>query len=304
MMFLTLLHNYFAANARAKKIFTGSLCTVLDPWCGTSSYNGHKGTDIRLRTVNDIAFGYEVLAAASGVVKAVRDGEPDMLIVTKKDAERVRGKECGNGVVLAHGNGYETQYCHMKKGSIRVKSGQRIETGETIGLIGLSGHTQFPHLHLTLRKDGSWIDLVSGERPKGFCAGVLDANTYLSANGRATLPISPRQIIASGISGSRVDHNKLVSSGLPGPASTNDKLTIGWVWLINLSKGDEIHLRLTDPTGRVRENSLDPLTRGKAAYSAYIGSRTSPVPGAYELSINVTNERQIVLKKRFEYFVE
>jgi hypothetical protein len=46
----------------------------------------------------------------------------------------------------------------MKKGSVQVKTGEIFEAGRVLGQIGLSGHTQFPHVHLSVRKDGKMVD--------------------------------------------------------------------------------------------------------------------------------------------------
>jgi murein DD-endopeptidase MepM/ murein hydrolase activator NlpD len=41
-------------------------------------------------------------------------------------------------------------YAHLKQGSVRVKSGDRIVAGQVLGLLGNSGNTPEPHLHLQL----------------------------------------------------------------------------------------------------------------------------------------------------------
>jgi hypothetical protein len=48
----------------------------------------------------------------------------------------IAGKECGNGVLIEHEGGWRTQYCHMAKGSVRVKPGDQLTTGQPIGLVG------------------------------------------------------------------------------------------------------------------------------------------------------------------------
>ena len=70
--------------------------------CGPLSYDGHDGTDIALATRAEMAAGVSVLAAASGRVKGMRDGIADFAPV-------IADKECGNGVVIDHGDGWETQ---------------------------------------------------------------------------------------------------------------------------------------------------------------------------------------------------
>ncbi len=42
----------------------------------------------------------------------------------------------------------------MRKGTLRVKPGDIIKRGQILGLIGLSGNTTFPHVHLAVRHAG------------------------------------------------------------------------------------------------------------------------------------------------------
>ena len=74
--------------------------------CGHMSYDGHKGTDFRIRSMKDMETGVNVLAATGGVVKALRDGMAD-IDYKKVDAKLLAGKECGNGIVVTHDNGWK-----------------------------------------------------------------------------------------------------------------------------------------------------------------------------------------------------
>ncbi|MFA3918969.1 M23 family metallopeptidase [Ruegeria hyattellae] len=128
-----------------------------DFMCGALSYDGHKGTDFALPTLRAMQQGVDVRAAAPGIVQGTRNSMPDQLYSNDTTAQ-VDGRECGNGVVLKHPDGWETQYCHLRQGSVRVSSGEIVDAGTVLGQIGLSGKTQFPHLHLSVRKGGQVID--------------------------------------------------------------------------------------------------------------------------------------------------
>ena len=175
---LTLLIFLCAAPALALELALPVACTVGgDCWvqqyvdhdagagstdyaCGVASYDGHDGTDIRvLHTGVDVA----VLAAAAGRVKAVRDGVVDRLVKSPADLAAVAKFQCGNGVVIIHEDGWETQYCHLRKGSVSVKTGDVIGAGDQLGLIGFSGEAAFPHVHVTVRKDGKVVDPFSAD---------------------------------------------------------------------------------------------------------------------------------------------
>ncbi|MCZ4354526.1 M23 family metallopeptidase [Roseovarius aestuarii] len=128
-----------------------------DYMCQGLSYDGHKGTDFSLMSQRAMQEGVAVIASAPGTVRAIRNNMPDRMY-TDDMAEEMKGRACGNGVAIAHANGWETQYCHMRQGSVSVRAGQTVARGTPLGLIGLSGRTQFPHVHLTVRKDGQHVD--------------------------------------------------------------------------------------------------------------------------------------------------
>ena len=90
-------------------------------------------------------------------MQALRDGIPGIAYTPARATELV-GKECGNGVVIAQDQSWETQYCHLKERSISVKVGDTVQVGDVLGKIRLSGRTQFPHVHITVRHNGTRID--------------------------------------------------------------------------------------------------------------------------------------------------
>ena len=58
----------------------------------------------------------------------------------------------GNMVHLRHANGYQTQYLHLSR--ILVRTGQRVESGDRIGLVGRTGLATGPHLHFNFLQQG------------------------------------------------------------------------------------------------------------------------------------------------------
>jgi hypothetical protein len=122
--------------------------------CHGLSYDGHTATDIALPTRDRIAERVAVRAAAPGIVQGLRDGVADVLYT----GQDLGGQDCGNGVVIDHGEGWVTQYCHLRQGSVSVAMGDIVATGDRLGDIGLSGRTEFAHVDFTLRKDGVPVD--------------------------------------------------------------------------------------------------------------------------------------------------
>ena len=133
-----------------------------DHQCGRLSNDGHKGTDFRLATQRDLARDVAVLAAADGRVRAVRDGMPD-ISVNRIGLDALNGRDAGNSVVIDHGDGWATQYAHLKLGSVAVMPGARVRAGDVIGTVGLSGRTEFPHVHFEVRRDGDAVDPFTGQ---------------------------------------------------------------------------------------------------------------------------------------------
>ncbi|MCB1493465.1 MAG: M23 family metallopeptidase, partial [Rhodobiaceae bacterium] len=253
-----------------------------DPWCGTSTYDGHKGTDFRVLSLRDVARGVEVVAMADGVVRAARDGMEDRLVSTDEDRTSIESRECGNGLILQHGAGLETQYCHMRRGSVRVAPGARVRKGEVLGFVGASGMAAFPHVHVTLRRDGKVIDPFTGLAAGQACAGPgaaagtggLMDDTAIAALGDPGLPV----LLSAGFADAPVGDKQLVRGLSPKLPDTASAALVGYVWAINLARGDRIRISI-DRDGRpFSAQSTDPLDRSKAVYVAYSGKKGHPQP--------------------------
>src|SRR5688572_19553698 len=89
--------------------------------CGLQTYEKHTAVDIRVPDMAAQRRGVAVLAAAPGKVLRTRDGVADKTIGQAADPRDPVG--CGNAVVIDHGAGWQTSYCHMANGSVRVKPG-------------------------------------------------------------------------------------------------------------------------------------------------------------------------------------
>ncbi|SLN51993.1 Murein DD-endopeptidase MepM [Roseivivax jejudonensis] len=157
-----------------------------DYTCGIKSRDAHYGTDFALLSFNAMERGVDVLAAADGVVEATRDDEDDIPFTPERRAA-IEGRECGNAVRIGHDNGYQSLYCHMKKGSIAVSSGDRVSAGDTLGQVGLSGETNYPHVHFALLRGSERVDPFAPD------------STATCGAGGDTLWLDPPAYIRSGL---------------------------------------------------------------------------------------------------------
>jgi murein DD-endopeptidase MepM/ murein hydrolase activator NlpD len=65
-------------------------------------------------------------------------------------------------VTVAHGADVRTMYAHLS--AVRVQVGARVAAGETVGLVGATGHATGPHLHFEVRVRGAAVDPLAALR--------------------------------------------------------------------------------------------------------------------------------------------
>jgi murein DD-endopeptidase MepM/ murein hydrolase activator NlpD len=265
--------------------------------CGTATYNSHSGVDFRLLSAADVSKSVPVIASADGKVKGQRDGVTDVFFSEQKD-KSVAGRECGNGVVLDHGDGWETQYCHMKQGSVAVKVGDDVKRGAKLGDVGYSGMADFAHVHLTVRHNGKTIDPFLPDAAEGTCQRDARGAGLWQPEVAQAFPYRQGQIIVAGFAGQPPKHEELEKDAAKVVAlTTHSDALLVYARFINLAAGDIVRISVSGPSGQLVQSTLDPLERNKATYTAFAGKkRTQPawMAGAYTGTVEVIREGAVV----------
>ncbi len=272
--------------------------------CGSATYDGHTGVDFRVLSAAAARKGVRVLAAADGTVKGVRNVMPDVL--ARNGARGLQGKECGNGVLLEHGGGWETQYCHMLKGSVRVRPGEHVARGQQLGDVGYSGLAQFAHVHLSVRHDGKVIDPFTGKEPDGSCEREARSPQGLwDKEAAEAFPYANGEIIEVGFTSKapswialETDHEAYE------PVNPGSEQLLSFARIANARGGDRVRITITGPAGLDVQGVADPLDRNKAVYLSYVGKRRTGAPwapGHYESLAELIRDGSVISRKRASY---
>ncbi|MEO6818841.1 MAG: peptidoglycan DD-metalloendopeptidase family protein [Ginsengibacter sp.] len=122
------------------------------------------------------AFGKELLAPCDGEVVLVVDGIKDNMPGTLNPMYVT-----GNTVIIKTANKEYLFFAHFKQHSIKVKQGQKVVTGELLGLCGNTGNSSEPHLHFHIQNVEDMI----------VATGVKCYFDNINVNGALTHDYSP-----------------------------------------------------------------------------------------------------------------
>ena len=268
----------------------------MDYACGRLTNDGDTGTDIRVPDFPAMEHGVPVLAAAAGVVRATRDGMDDVS-VREIGHTALAGRDAGNSVAIDHGDGWETQYSHMRKGSIAVKPGERVEAGQRLGLIGLSGNTEFPHLNFVVRYQGKTLDPFVGLSEFRACG---DARAPLwSPAALAALPYRPTGPLIAGFAVERpgadpARHGAYAAKSLAADAPA----LVLWADVYGVQAGDRQRFHIVGPDGRTVHENETPIAASNILWFAFSGLKRPPAgwqPGVYQGTYELTRSGEVLV---------
>jgi murein DD-endopeptidase len=271
---------------------------AVDFGCGRQTYDGHNGTDFGIANLQRMNTGVAVIAVADGKVLRGRDGVEDVLIANQTEKAAVQGTECGNGLVVDHGNGWTAQYCHLRKGSVVAKPGTTVKKGMVLGMVGSSGLASFPHVHLTVRYQDKVVDPFVGVNDSKSCS--------VSRNPLWSMPVGyvPTGLVSAGFTSNPPTpleiwqgkhENKSISIGSPA--------VLFWVHSYGLIAGDQEQLQLFNPQGKMVMDNRKVIKSPARSYISYGGKRKFTT-GKWQGKYQVTRNNTVVVQADREILVQ
>jgi hypothetical protein len=247
---------------------------ISDYKCGQLTQKGEKSTRFALRNMQQIqnGEGINVIAVDKGTVEAIHDGEKDM--GASKAAQKMQNiANCGNGVLIRHGRGFITQYCHLQQGSVSVEAGQEVKKGDVIGKVGSSGFVSYPHLEFIVKRDDQPIDPFTGEGITS-CQQKKDFISLWDFKTDALLSYVPTLLINASFTGNipnaeGVQNSRFISDTLP----NDENRLVFWVNLMGLRKDDILQISITSPSGDTIALREKTFSRYEPLYFHYVGKR-------------------------------
>jgi murein DD-endopeptidase MepM/ murein hydrolase activator NlpD len=95
----------------------------------------------------------------------------------------------GNLIEIQHSNGYTTYYMHLSR--VLVHSGERVEQGERIGLVGMTGLATGPHLDFRIQRGKDFLNFERLPLPPSDPVSKRDWNDFISMRDVAMAQMPP-----------------------------------------------------------------------------------------------------------------
>ncbi|WP_394763720.1 M23 family metallopeptidase [Phenylobacterium sp.] len=272
---------------------------ALDYRCGHRTYDKHDGIDFRILDMAAQRAGVEVLAAAAGRVVAVRDGVADISI-RAPGAPSIVGRMCGNRVAINSGDHWLVDYCHLANGSLKVKVGDVVAAGQPLARVGLSGDTEFPHLHMSVRHNDLVVDPFASSTASGCAAG---RGSLWTASAADRMPYKHGAALNWGFATEIVGNAAIEARGVAAPTAAAPAI-VAYARLIGLELGDVIEITLSGPDGKTLATAaLPPLDHDKDQIPAEVGRKRPPqgwARGVYGGVVTVRRAGAVAITQRWQ----
>ena len=136
----------------------------------------------------------------------------------------------------------------------------------TLGKVGLSGNTQFPHLHLTVRKDGEVVDPFDADGQ--LTCGSLPTKTLWTED----VSYQSGGLLDVGFAAGVPDYDDVKAGRVPPPDSESAEALVIFALAFGARAGDSLRLRIRGPAGEVIDETV-PLNKTQALVFRAVGKR-------------------------------
>jgi len=219
----------------------------------------------------------------------------------------VGARECGNGVAIRHDDGLVTQVCHLRRDSVLVEEGERVTQGQRIASVGMSGKAEYPHVHLSVTRDGERVDPFTNRAIGAGCGGAIDGGLWSGVIPDHWRADAGPFAFKSGFAGAPVTLATIERS-LAAPKADSAALVF-YTRAVSLKEGDIEKIALTGPEGFDPYGSVsEPLDGDRAQTMRFVGrpaGADAPLPtGEYQGHYQVLRDGEPVLDIRRRYVLQ
>lgn len=134
---------------------------IVDTKQSTHKSSGTKNEDY-------YAYGQPVLAPAGGIVNEVVSTVRDNLPMKEMNSYSI----AGNYIIIKHQSREFSLLAHFKPGSLTVRAGDKIKTGQRLGLSGNSGNSSMPHIHYHLQTSDIYTRITKQLKTEANAKGI------------------------------------------------------------------------------------------------------------------------------------
>jgi hypothetical protein len=171
-----------------------------------------------------------------------------------------------------------------------------------MGRVGLSGDTEFAHLHFGLRQNGKIVDPFGYGAPMDACGG---GPSLWSSHLTSEMSYRPIAILNAGFASRAITPEDIeAGDGIGPPPTINSHALVAYVRAIGLEAGDVQQIRLTGPNGNVvAQYDAPPLARDMAQYTVRAGRKRHEGEwprGTYRATYRVERSDVSLIEKTFE----
>ncbi len=149
-------------------------------------------------------------------------------------------------------------------------TGKQVAAGDVLGQVGLSGQTQFPHLHITVRDPAGRVVDPFDARPQDASCTLADEETLWAE----PIAYRPGGLLNGGFLDRLPDYDEVRAGTASAPALPTDApAMVFWAHFYGLQSGDHLELKLTAPDGSTIAEVDQAMDRDRAVEYRAVGRK-------------------------------